>query len=412
MSSAAGNRKALVSPFLLSSRIKSGVTVKRDKAIGSDGFCPDAWRDWLWPVSHAESGRLDGNRSRERKPDLATPPSRPRGATIIDVAKRAGVSPMTVSRVINAGKGVRDETRKTVEEAIRELHYTPNIAARSLVTSGETRIAVIYANPSAAFMSDFLAGVFEEASSKGTQLSLLKGENGRAPKAEAIERIIAAGVTGVILAPPIGEAAAVRRMLRAASIPMAVVGAAASEGTISVRIDDHRAAYDMTRHLLGLGHRRLGFVIGNPNQSASAERLGGFHSAIREVEGVETVVVQGDFSYASGLAAGEALLGAASPPTAIFASNDDMAAAIVSVAHRRGIDVPRDLSVVGFDDTTAAVTLWPPLTTIRQPLRAMAATAFNALARDMRAADEGAAREHVLDHLLVERQSTGAPAGR
>jgi LacI family transcriptional regulator len=346
----------------------------------------------------------------EGRPTLTKPPRRARGATIIDVAKRAGVSPMTVSRVINAGKGVRDETREAVEAAIRELHYTPNIAARSLVTSGETRIAVIYSNPSAAFMSDFLAGIFEEASIKGAQLSLVRSEVDRAPKAEAVERVIASGVSGVILAPPIGEMVAVRRMLGAAGVPMAVVGASAPDGAVSVRIDDHRAAYDMTRHLLALGHRRLGFVIGNPNQSASAERLGGFHSAVREVEGVETMVVQGDFSYASGLAAGEALLDAAVPPTAIFASNDDMAAAVVSVAHRRRLDVPRDLSVVGFDDTTAAITLWPPLTTIRQPLRAMAATAFDALARHPRAATPPAG-EHVLEHLLVERQSTAPPAG-
>lgn len=318
---------------------------------------------------------------------------------------------MTVSRVINSGPGVREETRQIVNEAIRELNYTPNVAARSLVTSGELRMGIIYSNPSAAFMSDFLGGVFEEASAQGVQLRLLKGKDGRPPSAEAIGELIATGIRGVILAPPLGESAAVCGILRAAGVPMAVVGGI-SRDAISVRIDDRSAAYDMTRHLLALGHRRLGFIIGNPDQSASAERLSGFHDAVREHGDVETTVVQGDFSYASGLIAGEQMLGASEPPTAVFASNDDMAAAVVSVAHRRHLDVPQDLTVVGFDDTTAAVTLWPPLTTIRQPVRELAVEALQLLTQEIQAtgsAKRNAGRGRVFPHALIERQSTAGP---
>jgi len=144
--------------------------------------------------------------------------------TIIDVAKAAGVSPMTVSRVINGDAGVRAEMRAAVTQAITALKYTPNLMARSLVTSKEVRIGVIYSNPSAAFMSDFLAGVFEEASARAAQLILLKGEGGAPPTRDAIEGLIASRIGGVILAPPLGESAAVRQIVTDAGLPVAVVG--------------------------------------------------------------------------------------------------------------------------------------------------------------------------------------------
>jgi LacI family transcriptional regulator len=229
--------------------------------------------------------------------DLPQPRGRRRGVTIIDVAKQAGVSPMTVSRVINGDPGVRDETRVLVNATIRALNYTPNLSARSLVTSRELRIGVIYANPSAAFMSGFLAGVFEEASARAAQLILLKGKQGGVPTHAEIEQLIGSGIGGVILTPPLGESEAVRQILRDAGLPMAVVAGRVADA-ISVGIDDRRAAHDMTRHLIALGHRRLGFIMGNPDQSASAERLAGFTDAAHEA-GVETCVAQGDFSYAS-----------------------------------------------------------------------------------------------------------------
>lgn len=339
-------------------------------------------------------------------------PERPaRGATIVDVAARAGVSSMTVSRVINGRAGVSAQARAVVEEAIKALSYTPNVAARSLVTSSELRIGVIYSNPSAAFMSEFLTGVFEEASARSARLVLLKGEGGRAPSGAVLEDWINSGISGVLLAPPLGEAPELLRVLRNRDCVMAAVGAYQSPETICVRIDDRAAAYQMTGLLLDKGHRRLGFILGNPDQAASAERMAGFYAAVRERGGVEVQVAQGDFTYMSGLAAAEQLLGADKPPTAIFASNDDMAAAVVSVAHRRHLDVPAELTVVGFDDTTAAQTLWPPLTTVHQPVRALAAEALSLLVAEIAAGPRRSRvpRERILEHRIVERQSTGAP---
>lgn len=127
-----------------------------------------------------------------------------------DVAKRAGVSRMTVSRVMNHEAKVREDTRQTVLAAIRDLNFQPNLTARNLVMDGELRIGVVYSNPSAAFMSDFLIGVFEEATSAGARLILVRGEDGNPPSAPELENMVRAGVQGVVLAPPLGESAAAR----------------------------------------------------------------------------------------------------------------------------------------------------------------------------------------------------------
>ena len=312
---------------------------------------------------------------------------------------------MTVSRVINGRKGVRPETRTAVQSAIEALSYTPNAAARSLVRSAELRIGILYSNPSAAFMSEFLTGIFEEASSSGARLILLKGDGGTPPSREEIIKFAASGLSGIVLAPPLGDSRIVLDATRDLGLPLAAVGAYDVEGGTCVRIDDRKAASELTRHLLDLGHRRIGFVLGNPDQAASAERMAGFYDAVREVEGADVTVVQGDFSYQSGLAAGEQLLAADVRPTAIFASNDDMAAAVISVAHRRHLDVPSELTVVGFDDTSVAVTLWPPLTTVHQPVRQLAA---EALAMVTGPAARGGGT-HILAHSIVERDSTAPP---
>jgi LacI family transcriptional regulator len=173
----------------------------------------------------------------------------------------------------------------------------------------------------------------------------------------------------------------------------------------------------MTRHLIALGHQRIGFVVGHPNQTASARRLEGYRAAIAD-KGADSgaeLVVQGMFTYRSGLDAAEQLLAIGRAPTAIFASNDDMAAATVAVAHRLGLDVPGDLTVTGFDDTALATTIWPELTTVRQPIAGMAREAVQSLVRRVRALREGAPAEPEqvrMDFELVRRQSDAAPRTR
>src|SRR3954452_15397606 len=225
---------------------------------------------------------------------------------------------MTVSRAINGRDGVRSETRDAVMAAIEALGYKPNAAARSLVTSAELRIGVIYSNPSAGFMSEFLTGAFEEAASGGARLVILRAPKGRNPSTKTLKDFIASGLSGVLLTPPLGDSVALLRLLAKAQLPTATVAAYAAESTISVRINDRQAAYEMSSHLLNLGHRRIGFIVGNPDQAASAERMAGFYAAVREFDDVEIYIAQGDFSFASGLSAAEQLLDGDPRPTAIF----------------------------------------------------------------------------------------------
>jgi LacI family transcriptional regulator len=163
-----------------------------------------------------------------------------------------------------------------------------------------------------------------------------------------------------------------------------------------------------------MGHRRIAFIKGHPSLSASAQRLQGFEAAMQEA-GCELrpeLIAQGYFDYRSGLQAADKLLKLAEPPTAIFASNDDMAAGAVSAAHRRGLDVPGDISVAGFDDTPILAAVWPSVTTIRQPVARMAGYAIDQLFREIRARQagmRGATVDRVVAHSLVERETVAAP---
>ena len=335
--------------------------------------------------------------------------------TIDEVARHAGVSTMTVSRVMNSNSNVREATRELVLRAVRELNYTPNAAARSLAGAQGTRIALIYTNPSAAYLSELLVGALAGAGHTAAQLVLDTWDHMSHAAERAAARKIAQSVAGVVLPPPLCESQIVLSELAAASIPvMAIASGRFQPDLSSVRIDDFRASQEMTEHLIAMGHARIAFIRGHPNQTASALRYEGFHAAMTAAGlAVEPALIQqGYFTYRSGLEATEKLLTRKNPPTAIFASNDDMAAAAVSVAHRRGLDVPRDLSVVGFDDTPIATTVWPELTTVRQPIAAMAGSAIELLLRSIRQHKDGEARvvsDHVIAHVLIKRDSVAVP---
>jgi LacI family transcriptional regulator len=222
-------------------------------------------------------------------------------------------------------------------------------------------------------------------------------------------------VEGVILPPPLSESVSILSELAEAEMPVVTVAMGRLyPNALNVRIDDFAAAGEMTKYLLGLGHRRIALIRGHPNHIASVERERGFRAAL-EAAGLDpdaAIVEQGYFTYRSGLDAAERLFDLPEPPTAVFASNDDMAAAAVSVAHRRGLDVPGDVSIVGFDDTSPATTVWPELTTVRQPVSAMAEAALDLLLcdlRDRRAGDPAGAAERVLEHEMVIRESSAPP---
>ncbi|WP_449466770.1 LacI family DNA-binding transcriptional regulator [Stenotrophomonas humi] len=336
--------------------------------------------------------------------------------TIDEVAAHAGVSPMTVSRVINGHAGVRDANRERVMHSVRELGYRPNLAASSLAAAQNTCIALIYTNPSSSYLRELLVGALRGSTRAAAQLMIATWDgldtNGR----RAAARQLANSVAGVILPPPLCESKAIVSEFSRAGVPVVSIASGHFSDTIScVRIDDHRASHDMVSHLIAHGHTRIGYIKGDPNQTASADRWQGYRDALVDA-GIaydDTLVQPGYFTYRSGLDAAEHLLALRRPPSAIFASNDDMASAVISVAHRRGLDVPRDLSVVGFDDTSAATMVWPELTTIHQPVAAMADAAVDILLREIRRTPPAAhvIVNHVLPHQLVTRSSVANSPG-
>jgi len=334
--------------------------------------------------------------------------------TISDVARLANCSPMTVSRVINNEASVREQTRAAVLEAIEKLDYKPNRAARSLAGAAQMRIALLYSNPSASYLSELLMGTLDQASRSDVHLVVERCEFDK-DEEKVVSRLIESGIDGFLLPSPLcDEAALCDRLAREGSRAVLIGPGKAHPDHSAVLIDEYQAAYDMTQHILGLGHKRIGFIIGNPHQTASGLRLQGFLEAMAAagLEVTDDLVMQGLFTYRSGYDAAVRLLDQPDPPTAIFASNDDMAAAVVAVAHRRHLDVPVDLSVCGFDDTAIASTIWPELTTIRQPIAEMARCAVDLLGNELRGGRNGKALKPVhvtLDYTLVRRGSDAAP---
>jgi LacI family transcriptional regulator len=340
--------------------------------------------------------------------------SAPRPITIMDVAKHAQVSPMTASRVINDNPRVGAEMRKRVLAAVRQLNYRPNLAGRSLRTFNSARIGILYSNPSAAYLNQLMIGVLEESSHSGIQVQVENCAGIRSQRV-AMRRLLNAGVDGVILPPPLCDSRQTKRELDAAGIPIVAVATALPvAGVASVRIDDDHCARAMTRYLLKLGHRRIGFIKGDPKHTPAKLRERAFLATMNEA-GIEVppeYVAEGLFTYRSGLIAARALLELKNRPTAIFSSNDDMAAATVSVAHGMSLHVPHDLTVTGFDDTPVATTIWPTLTTIHQPVTAMGRSAIRLLMEEIRCNRDGGPRngEHqIMKYTFVKRESSAPP---
>ena len=337
----------------------------------------------------------------------------PKRLTMHQVAKLIGVSPMTVSRVLSADPKVKAETRDRVKAAVEKIGYAPNTAARSLAGARVLRIGLLYGNPSVAYLNEMLVGIIEESSTIGCQIVLERcGPRG---ERAAIVKMINGGVDGVLLPPPLSDSGMLRERLRSANVPfVCVAGSRNGDPDLSVGIDNFEAAATMTRFLLALGHRKIAFIRGASNQHESGERYAGFEAALGEenLKPRADYMRQGTFTYRSGLLAAEGLLSTKDRPTAIFASNDDMAAAVVATAHRFHLEVPQDLTVVGFDDTLLATTISPALTTIHQPIAAMARKALEILVEDVRQRDHGntdVPKKILFRYSLVKRESSSTP---
>lgn len=337
---------------------------------------------------------------------VAVPRSR---ATIEDVARLAKVSKATVSRVFSRSAVVADETRRQVVEAALAAGYRPNGVAQALRRRTSRSVVVLVPDLANPFYPEIVHGIERRARALG--YSILMGNTDADPAVEAayLDLVRDGRADGMLLLtgrlPSELEASGAER-------PPIVLIAEHLPGSRlpTVRIDNAAAAAGIVGHLIGLGHRRIGHVTGPLARILSVDRLAGYRRALQEA-GIAfdpALVAQGDFTFPGGLEAGEALLGLEAPPTAIFAANDESAVGVLRAARLRGLAVPRQLSVAGFDDIQLAEMSDPAITTVHQPRADLGAEAIGLLIRQLEKQDIAGA-EIVLPTRLVVRGSTCPP---
>lgn len=329
-----------------------------------------------------------------------------------DVASMAGVSIMTVSRVLNNDK-VSEQTYDRVMEAVKALNYRLNVSARSLSGSQSYLLGFFYDNSLGSYISQYLIGVLKRCNELGYHLVLESCSFGE----EDVEGIISElsnryMLDGVIVPPPLSEYLPLLDALDEAGIRYVRVGPGLElDRSAYVSIDDYQATFDMTEHLIQEGHRHIGFIKGDSHQGVAANRFRGFSDALaaHQISLDDAVVAEGDFNFSGGMKACEEILDSGRKVTAIFASNDDMASAVIASLHRRGLRVPDDVAVAGFDDTSIARSVWPPLTTVRQPIDDMSTDSVDLLIEAIKA-DQILGiklnKRDILPHSIVVRDST------
>ena len=343
-----------------------------------------------------------------------------RRPTIKDVAREAGVSFKTVSRVVNQDQRVNAEMRAAVEAAMAALGYRPHRAARALRTSRTYAIALLagsrgepLAGDGAQFpeyLGEVITGCAEACRPAGFHLVLEFLAYGDRRKAAGLATALLDDLApdGVVLTPPLCDLAWLLDILdeRAIHCVRLMPGSAPQRGTC-LAVDDFTAARGLTGRLLTLGHRHIAFISGPPDHLAASARREGFEAAIAACPGACASIGEGDFLLASGEREATRLLRAGDRPTALFAANDSMAAGALKAAAALGLTVPRDLSVAGFDDSFIASLATPSLTSVRQPtaeLARRAAALLIAAASAGQPLTPGALR---LECTIVERESTG-----
>lgn len=328
-------------------------------------------------------------------------------ATILDVAERAGVSPTTVSHVLNNTRHVSEGTRERVLQAIEELHYRPNILARSLRRRETQTLGILIPDNANPFFAEMVRGIEDTVFDEG--YTVLLGNSDGEPDKERryLDLFINKQVDGVVLVAAAMQSEKTVKILSSPSISAVVVDREIESGRMDqVLADNLSGGYEATRHLLMLGHRRIACITGPSQVTPSAERVTGYRQALADWEIAPDLVLAGDFRHAGGFRAAQMLLGLDKPPTAIFACNDMMALGVLAAAHELDVRVPEELSLVGFDDIPLDELVVPRLTTVCQPAYEMGSLAAALLLKRLKEPDRPVERQ-VLKTYLVERESTG-----
>ena len=329
--------------------------------------------------------------------------------TINDIARLAGVSKKTVSRVINRSPLLNRETRDKVEAIIRETGYVPNPQARALALGRNFLIGLIYDNPNAQMVLSMQRGILEALHGTEFELVIRPVDRGSNHVMDDIRGFVTRQrLFGVVVLPPMSENDALMRMLDEQGCRYVRMGSAMlDDPEHMVASNDREAVADAVRHLIAQGHRRIGLIAGPHGFRSARERREGFEMALAEagISLPRSLVADGQYTFESGLSASESLFDLSPRPTAIFASNDEMAAGAYHAARERGVEVPRQLSIVGFDDSPIAAHIWPPMTTVGWPIREMA----KAAALKLVAPDSSEALPSSFPARLVTRNSVAEP---
>jgi LacI family transcriptional regulator len=335
--------------------------------------------------------------------------------TINDVARLAGVSKKTVSRVINQSPFVKDETRDKISKIIADIGFVPDPQARGLAFRKSFLIGLIYDNPNPQYVVNMQLGMLDAMRGSGYELVVHPCNRGNPTFLADFRRFIERQkLSGVVLTPSVSEDERVKDVLEELGCAyIRVASAPVDEPAHMIISNDRLGGRAAARHLADLGHTRLGFISGPSSFRSSHERRSGFEEELieRGLKLPDKFVMQGAYTFESGISCAAELLKRSPRPTAIFAANDEMAAGVLHAARRANLDVPRDLSVVGFDDFQIASSVWPPLTTVRTPTREIGRMA----AQKLMGLD--AAKEHArqaageTSPALVVRESTGPAPG-
>ena len=331
--------------------------------------------------------------------------------TITDIARLAGVSKKTVSRVINQEPYVNKATRERIETIIAEHGYQPDPQARGLAFRRSFLVGLIHDNPNSQYVENVHLGILDALASRGYEL-VIRPCDRRSPTFLDDMRVFVERLRlfGVVLTPSVSEDERLAKLLESANCPyVRITCAAVDKPSRLVLTRDAHGAAAAARRLAELGHRRIAYISGPPLFRSAHERREGFIAGLAEygLELAPELTVPGAYTYESGLARGRDLLARSDRPTAIFAGNDEMASGVYGAAHEIGLRIPEDLSIVGFDDAPIATRMWPAMTSVRLPVREMG----RAAAEQLFAKPKDPAKTSTAEFTpaLIERQSTAPP---
>jgi LacI family transcriptional regulator len=325
-----------------------------------------------------------------------------------DVAEHAGVSVTTVSHVVNNTRTVNPDTRSRVEEAMRVMGYQPNVVARSLRRGKTHTIGIILPDSANPYFAEVVRGIEDTSFSQGYSVILCNSDNDLDKERLYTNVLLEKQVDGIIFVAA-GLSGKNIHHLKDRGIPLVLVDRRVPEVEADYVLTDNQGGGRLaTRHLIDLGHRAIACIAGPEGIKLSSDRIAGYRHALEEAGFAiqPDLIIEGDFQFQSGYIAAQSLFGKRKEPTAIFACNDLMAIGVYRFAHEKGLRIPEQLSIVGFDDIRLAAFTHPPLTTIRQPKHTMGSTAAKLLLERMNQRDS-APRLEVLDTQLIKRESTG-----